>query len=109
MSIGGNLHYVIYKLTWPEGCYVGMTSNLGGRLAKHDSDFRTGNHHCSEAQKNFRIAGSPKVEVLTYTKSVYEARRLERKHIRLCKAVNSDGKQHINTKARQRAFFGGRV
>lgn len=102
------MHYVIYKLTWPEGCYVGMTSNLGGRLAKHDSQMRLGAHHNAEVQIFFRIAGSPKVEVLTYTKSVYEARRLERKHIRLCDAVNTDGKQHIDAKARQRAFFGGK-
>lgn len=100
--------YVIYKLTWPSGCYVGMTSNLGGRLAKHDSDFHTGSHHCGAAVKIFRIEGSPKVEVLAWTKSVYEARRLERKHIRLCNAVNTDGKRHIDNKARQRAFFGGR-
>ena len=102
------MHYVIYKLTWPSGCYVGMTADLGGRLAKHDSDFRTGNHHCGAALKIFLSEGPPKVEVLTYTKSKYEARRLERKHIRLCNAVNTDGRPHIDLKARQRAFFGGR-
>ena len=102
------MHYVVYKLAWQSGCYVGMTANLGGRLAKHDSDFRTGSHHCDAALKFFLLEGSPKVEVLTYTRSAYEARKLEKKHIRLCNAVNTDGKQHINMKALQRAFFGGR-
>ena len=102
--------YVIYKLAWPDGSsYVGMSADLGARLSKHRSGFNTKAHHCGAALKKFLEFGFPKVEVLAYTKSVYEARKLERKHIRLCNAVNTDGKPHIDIKARQRAFFGGRA
>ena len=97
--------YVIYALEWPTGCYVGLTSDLGARLSKHYSQFKTGSHHCCEAQKIFYEHGFPKVEVVAWTKSKHKGLKLERQHMRTRNAVNSDGKAHIDLKARQRAFF----
>jgi len=101
--------YVVYRMAWPDGSsYVGMSADLGARLSKHRSGFKTKTHHCGAALKKFLEFGFPKVEVLAFTKSAYEARKLEKKHIRLCRSVNWDGTTHINIKERQRAFFGRR-
>jgi len=99
--------YVVYSLEWPTGSYVGMTGDLGARLAKHRSHFGTGKHHCAAAQELFNRFGFPKATVLAFTASRYEAAKLEKKHTRTRGAVNTDGKRHFDLLARQRAFFGG--